>query len=251
MTFNVKATTSSTECGTYSNTVGATGDNTGSITDKSATVTCRKPDVTLSKTTSTPAINAGDVAKFQVTITNAGPGTATDVAVEDLLPAGPDLDRRRRAPRRLLARRHVVVDSATRQKVTCTFATLGVTSITFNVKATTTTTECGSYANTVTGAAGNQGDLTPKSATVTCREAEPDAHEDHAGRDGRCRRSDQLHDHRSELRRAGTAGRRSGVVIKDDLPGGVRVDDADSRLHDHRGHRLTEAGVRRGRPRRR
>ncbi len=90
LTFNVKATTSSTECGTYANTVGATGDNTGAIADKSATVTCNKPNVTLAKTTSTPAINAGDVAKFQVTITNAGPGTATDVSVEDLLPAGPN-----------------------------------------------------------------------------------------------------------------------------------------------------------------
>ncbi len=49
----------------------------------------KKPSVTLAKSTSTPAISAGDVAKFAVTVTNAGPGTAKNVVVSDLLPAGP------------------------------------------------------------------------------------------------------------------------------------------------------------------
>ncbi len=89
ITFNVKATTTASECGTYTNTVTGTVGNQGDLTPKSATVTCQKPTVTLAKSTSTATIDAGDVAKFAVTVTNAGPGTAKNVVVSDLLPAGP------------------------------------------------------------------------------------------------------------------------------------------------------------------
>src|SRR5262249_4066755 len=46
------------------------------------------PDVTVTKTTSTPVVNAGGQASFTVTVANAGQGTATGVSFADALPAG-------------------------------------------------------------------------------------------------------------------------------------------------------------------
>jgi choice-of-anchor A domain-containing protein/uncharacterized repeat protein (TIGR01451 family) len=46
------------------------------------------PDVTVTKTTSTPVVNAGGQASFTVTVANTGPGTATGVTFADALPAG-------------------------------------------------------------------------------------------------------------------------------------------------------------------
>jgi choice-of-anchor A domain-containing protein/uncharacterized repeat protein (TIGR01451 family) len=46
------------------------------------------PDVTVTKTTSTPVVNAGGQASFTVTVANDGQGTATGVSFADPLPAG-------------------------------------------------------------------------------------------------------------------------------------------------------------------
>ncbi len=46
------------------------------------------PDVTVTKTTSTPVVNAGGQASFTVTVANTGQGTATGVTFADPLPAG-------------------------------------------------------------------------------------------------------------------------------------------------------------------
>jgi choice-of-anchor A domain-containing protein/uncharacterized repeat protein (TIGR01451 family) len=46
------------------------------------------PEVTVTKTTSTPVVNAGGQASFTVTVANIGEGTATGVTFTDPLPAG-------------------------------------------------------------------------------------------------------------------------------------------------------------------
>jgi choice-of-anchor A domain-containing protein/uncharacterized repeat protein (TIGR01451 family) len=46
------------------------------------------PDVTVTKTASTPVVNAGGQASFTVTVANTGQGTATGVTFADPLPAG-------------------------------------------------------------------------------------------------------------------------------------------------------------------
>jgi len=46
------------------------------------------PDVTVTKTTSTPVVNASGQASFTVTVANSGQGTATGVSFADPLPAG-------------------------------------------------------------------------------------------------------------------------------------------------------------------
>jgi uncharacterized repeat protein (TIGR01451 family) len=54
----------------------------------SATETPQRSDLRLTKTVDQPRPNVGDVVTFTVTLSNAGPDTATGVAVADLLPAG-------------------------------------------------------------------------------------------------------------------------------------------------------------------
>ncbi|WP_283808449.1 Ig-like domain repeat protein [Bradyrhizobium sp. AS23.2] len=54
----------------------------------SATVTPLQADLQLTKTVSNPTPNVGNTVTFTVTLSNAGPTTATNVTVQDLLPAG-------------------------------------------------------------------------------------------------------------------------------------------------------------------
>jgi uncharacterized repeat protein (TIGR01451 family) len=58
-------------------------NNTGS-----ATVTTQQADLSLTKTVDDPTPNVGDTVTFTLTLTDRGPGTATGVTVNDLLPAG-------------------------------------------------------------------------------------------------------------------------------------------------------------------
>jgi uncharacterized repeat protein (TIGR01451 family) len=60
-----------------------TGNNSDNIT-----VTPQQADLALSKTVSDATPNVGDTITFTVTLTNHGPDPATNVTVEDLLPAG-------------------------------------------------------------------------------------------------------------------------------------------------------------------
>jgi uncharacterized repeat protein (TIGR01451 family) len=61
----------------------ATGNNSASATE-----TPQQADLALSKFVDNPTPNVGDTVNFQVTLTNGGPNAATNVAVQDLLPAG-------------------------------------------------------------------------------------------------------------------------------------------------------------------
>ena len=53
-----------------------------------ATETPQQADLALAKTVSNPTPNVGDSITFTITLTNNGPDTATNVTVNDLLPAG-------------------------------------------------------------------------------------------------------------------------------------------------------------------
>jgi uncharacterized repeat protein (TIGR01451 family) len=54
----------------------------------SATITPQRADLGLTKTVNNPTPNVGDTVTFMLTLSNAGPDAATNVTVNDLLPAG-------------------------------------------------------------------------------------------------------------------------------------------------------------------
>src|SRR5262249_10509523 len=60
-----------------------TGNNTASATE-----TPQQADLALTKAVSDPTPNVGDTITYTVTLTNNGPDTATNVTVQDTLPAG-------------------------------------------------------------------------------------------------------------------------------------------------------------------
>ncbi|MBR1194803.1 DUF11 domain-containing protein [Bradyrhizobium sp. AUGA SZCCT0240] len=63
-------------------------DPNGGNNSASATVTPQTADLSLTHTVSNPSPIVGDVVTFTVTLGNAGPNVATNVSVQDLLPAG-------------------------------------------------------------------------------------------------------------------------------------------------------------------
>jgi uncharacterized repeat protein (TIGR01451 family) len=81
--------TTSAACGVVNNTGAITSTNDGSGTS-SATVTVDCPDVTVVKTPDGGSVQASQTATFSVTVSNLGPGTATDVTLDDPLAGGFD-----------------------------------------------------------------------------------------------------------------------------------------------------------------
>src|SRR5262249_27226281 len=59
------------------------GDNTASATE-----TSQQADLQVSKTVSNPTPNVGDTITYTITLTDNGPDPATNVTVQDTLPAG-------------------------------------------------------------------------------------------------------------------------------------------------------------------
>src|SRR5262249_23012939 len=63
-------------------------DPNGGNNQGSATESPQRADLSLTKSVSNTAPNVGDTITFTVTLPNAGPDAATNVTVQDLLPAG-------------------------------------------------------------------------------------------------------------------------------------------------------------------
>jgi uncharacterized repeat protein (TIGR01451 family) len=85
-TVTLKAETELEDCGTLSNPFAIVeSTNDGSDSDAGEIdVLC--PDVSVEKTTDTPEINAGDEARYTITVTASGIGTSHDVTLHDDLP---------------------------------------------------------------------------------------------------------------------------------------------------------------------
>src|SRR5207237_7353523 len=83
--------TTPSNCGTINNTAKITAtydlDSTNNSSSASITVNCNA-DVKVVKTADNATINAGDTAKFTVTVTSLGPAMAGNVTLSDPLPAG-------------------------------------------------------------------------------------------------------------------------------------------------------------------
>ena len=91
-TFTVSKTTVADDCGTIHNDVTVAASNEDTETDQfpnsdGADIVVNCPDVTVIKT-GNGTISAGQLATFDIAVTNLGPGTAFGVTLSDQLPAG-------------------------------------------------------------------------------------------------------------------------------------------------------------------
>jgi fimbrial isopeptide formation D2 family protein/uncharacterized repeat protein (TIGR01451 family) len=84
---HVVGLTDAADCGTVDNTASFTTTNDGEGT-ASDSVTVRCPDVSVVKSPDGEEVNATDQVQFSILVTNAGPGEAKDVTLEDELPTG-------------------------------------------------------------------------------------------------------------------------------------------------------------------
>ncbi|HEY8755194.1 MAG TPA: DUF11 domain-containing protein [Candidatus Dormibacteraeota bacterium] len=93
-TYSVHVTsgTAFVSCADYTNTatVGA-GNQTGTVSSTAST-TVQCPALSITKTADATPVSEGTPIGFTVTVSNAGPGTATGVTVNDPLPAGTGID---------------------------------------------------------------------------------------------------------------------------------------------------------------
>ena len=77
--------------GVYDNTATLTLTNAPGTT-ASASITVQCPNLTLTKTADASSVSVGSPIGFTIEATNAGPGTATAVTLDDPLPAGPGIN---------------------------------------------------------------------------------------------------------------------------------------------------------------
>ena len=148
-TVHVSGVTDAADCGTLPNTatVAATNEPAAKTGDdqSSASIVVQCPDVTVLKTADHSPISAGDTAAFTIVVSNAGPGLAKAVTLNDPLPAGVAWSE----------------DSADCQiasnTLACSFGDLGVgASRTIHVSGPTDAADCGTLPNTATVAATNE-----------------------------------------------------------------------------------------------
>ena len=96
-TFTLNTTVASNATGTVTNSASASHsgpDGSGSNNSGSSSptpVTAPSADLHIAKTTATTNITVGTVFTYVITVTNAGPGSASAVTVNDTLPAGLEL----------------------------------------------------------------------------------------------------------------------------------------------------------------
>jgi uncharacterized repeat protein (TIGR01451 family) len=86
-TVHIVSPTTAATCGTVNNTGEVSTSNDGDD-EASASIVVQCPDISVLKVADADPINAGDPIGFTITVSNAGPGTASGVTLSDTLPAG-------------------------------------------------------------------------------------------------------------------------------------------------------------------
>ena len=161
-TVTVSSQTTSATSATLSNTAVADAGNHPPV-NSTATVTVNKPNLVTSKTADAATVNAGSQIGFTITVSNTGPGTATNVAVNDPLPGGTGIDWSESPdnPDCLIA------GSVGSEVLTCTFGDLGPNQTrSVHVISQTSSSTSGTFRNTATITSNNTDPQTP-TTTVT------------------------------------------------------------------------------------
>ncbi len=151
LTVIVSGETDAADCGELTNTATTSAsnepeDHTGNNTS-TATMQVNCPDLKIEKTADSASISAGDVATFNIKVTNLGPGTAYDVVMTDTLPAGINWSI---VPA-------VTACSITDGVLTCSIDELAANgTLTISISGETDSADCGTITNTATTSASNE-----------------------------------------------------------------------------------------------
>ncbi|MFL5618109.1 MAG: hypothetical protein ACJ79A_06925 [Gemmatimonadaceae bacterium] len=123
----------------------------------------RNPTVAIAKTADSASVSAGSQIGFVVTVSNTGPGTAQNLAVNDPLPAGTGVNWSLAAP----VTGWSITGTAPNQVLAFSSASFGITSSSVHVISATTSASCQLYSNTATVTLGNGTAPSPVTATTT------------------------------------------------------------------------------------
>ncbi len=156
---HIVADTAYEACGLVPNTASIYLDGEF-VADDSAAVTIECPVLSIVKTADAETVNAGDAIGFTITVSNAGPGVAKDVELNDPLPAGVTWT--------VDGGADAADCSITDGDLTCDFGDLAAgASAEVHVGATTSAEACSVYDNTATASASNHPDV-DDDAVITC-----------------------------------------------------------------------------------
>ena len=149
--------TSGTEfqsCSVYNNTANVTVPNQSPSTlSASASVTVQCPALSIVKTADASPVSTGTPIGFTVVVSNAGPGTATDVNVDDPLPSGSGISWS--IDKQDASKCSITVVSG-KQDLVCSLGDMGAeTSYTVHITSATTSGSAGTYPNTATVSSSN------------------------------------------------------------------------------------------------
>jgi uncharacterized repeat protein (TIGR01451 family) len=160
---HVKSPTVFASCATYPNTASAQATNSPKV-EATASVSVQCPGLQITKTADAPSVSAGDPIGFTIKVSNAGPGTATGVTLQDQLPSGSGVS---------WSMSPAVAGCAitgSPQTLNCTFGDLASgASVTVHVTSATIAASCGVYPNTAKADATNHAEVTASATTtVNC-----------------------------------------------------------------------------------
>ena len=167
-TIHVTGVTDAEDCGVLHNTatVSATNEANTQNNTSSADIVVECPGISVTKTADDDTVDAADQVGFLITVANAGPGTAKDVVLTDVLPTNDGLE--------------WSIDGGTGEEfceikggtLTCDFGDMPAeTSYTVHITSDTDSTTCGVIDNTATVTISNgDGDSDDASISVNCPE---------------------------------------------------------------------------------
>jgi len=160
VTVTIKAPTDFQNCTTLNNTATASATNAPNASDD-ASITCNKPNLSVVKTGNGP-VSAGSDVEFTVQVSNAGPGTARSVALNDPLPSGTA------AAWAISSQPGGNPCSIAANTLNCGFGDLAPgASVTVKIKAATSNQACTTYDNTATATSTNSPNATDD-ASIVC-----------------------------------------------------------------------------------
>ena len=184
VTVHIKSGTEFASCAEYPNTATVNANNHPEVTAMGSTeVEC--PDLEVEKTADAAKVSAGDDIGFTITVTNNGPGTATNVTLNDPLPAGSGVDWSIDPANADCT----ITGSPGSETLECDFGDLAAgASASVHVKSPTAFASCQEYPNTATADADNHDEVTANATTeVECPDLEiektPDMQTVQAGSD--------------------------------------------------------------------